>query len=126
MYPLLFVSISGIGSNQKIIVGFCPNNVQRYADRRGWGVVIWKEPEFIAFPAETRIDKTPSRRPGTSFPVGTTPVSYKAEDDFGNVAWCNFTVTVIQGRFVVSRSVSYSLCWNYCAINSIIYMNLMI
>lgn len=90
-------AFGGIGSNQKIIVGFCPNNVQRYADTWQWGIVRWKEPEFIASPAETRIYKTPSRRPGTYFPVGTTPVTYKAKDGFGNVAWCNFTVTVVRG-----------------------------
>ncbi|QRN96868.1 HYR domain-containing protein [Archangium violaceum] len=38
---------------------------------------------------------TYSRRPGTQFPLGTTPVTVKAKDTTGNTATCSFDVSVV-------------------------------
>ncbi len=54
----------------------------------------------VTWPAPSATDEcdlvsfTSSHVNGASFPVGTTPVTYTAEDGCGNVTTCQFTVTV--------------------------------
>ena len=40
-----------------------------------------------------------SRRPGDTFPLGNTGVSYRFEDNSGNFVICSFTVTVSEGMY---------------------------
>ena len=55
--------------------------------------VTWTEPT-----ATDNSGRTPtisrSHRPGESFPVGTTQVTYTFSDDTGNEAMCSFTITI--------------------------------
>ena len=55
------------------------------------GIVTWTEPTAIDNAGgETTVLK--SHEPGTSFPVGTTQVSYLFRDQNGNEATCSFAV----------------------------------
>ena len=88
--------------NKSIQVAYCPSDITLNSDGYGGAVVRWEEPQFVAEKKDTRIDYYPSKRAGTRFQVGKTFVSYLAKDDFGNTAWCNFTVTVLECKLIFS------------------------
>ena len=58
--------------------------------------VVWNEPS--AFDASGINDPQSSHLPGLDFKVGVTDVSYAFTDNFGNTAFCNFSVLVDQGK----------------------------
>ncbi len=101
-YSAIFSIFRDLEANERIIVTFCPKNIRRVSDGFGSAVVSWKFPNFVGKSETTRIRVFPSKQAGKPFPVGETAVSYKAIDDFGNEAWCNFTVTVVEGEFIVT------------------------
>ena len=41
---------------------------------------------------------TGSATPGSIFYLGTTTISYRASDLYGNVAWCSFNITVVDAQ----------------------------
>eukprot|EP00055_Hartaetosiga_balthica_P014770 m.83007 g.83007 ORF g.83007 m.83007 type:complete len:1185 (+) comp8681_c2_seq1:261-3815(+) len=45
---------------------------------------------------------------GSDFPIGTTDIQYKAEDESGNVNYCNFTVTIVDDTPPVFESCPQS------------------
>lgn len=55
-------------------------------------VVEYPDPCVANCPGWVRVGCDPPS--GSTFPVGTTPVTCIAEDEFGNTASCTFTVTV--------------------------------
>ena len=72
--------------------------------------VTWPEPGYLSSGLATYIEK--SHSPGAEFPVGVTWVNYTFEDQFNNVATCNFSITVLEGKsilFILVYSLSYEL-----------------
>ncbi|XP_071797495.1 uncharacterized protein [Asterias amurensis] len=55
--------------------------------------VLWLEPEAIDDTGATPLGQS-THRPGETFPIGDTSVSYVFTDTSGNQGFCNFTVTV--------------------------------
>eukprot|EP00808_Paulinella_micropora_P010046 g42328.t1 len=68
---------------------FCPGNVTLYTSR---GFEPWPEPLFADNVAVVRVNTSYA---GGDFPVGFSLVWYRAVDAAGNVAFCNFTVIVL-------------------------------
>ncbi|XP_072051832.1 uncharacterized protein [Amphiura filiformis] len=77
------------------VVTDCPQSMQ-YTIPLGTPtrIVTWTEPTATdnsgVTPSVTR-----SHQPGSSFPVGTTPVSYTFRDGAGNEATCSFSIMVL-------------------------------
>ena len=66
----------------------------------GGVVVTWTEPVATDNSGTvTLILKTHS--PGTLFETGSTPVMYVYEDPSGNMASCEFNVTVAEGKYLL-------------------------
>ncbi len=61
------------------------------ADAQCKAIATWTPPEFSDC---SQITLTPNYNPGSSFPVGSTNVTYTARDLAGNTATSTFTVTV--------------------------------
>lgn len=71
----------------------CPSDINADADASGCATsVSWNEP--IAADNCTLIAFDPSHAAGSTFPIGTTTVTYTATDDSGNSTTCQFNVTV--------------------------------
>ncbi|XP_072014222.1 hyalin-like [Amphiura filiformis] len=68
-------------------------------------VVTWAEPTASDNSGMT-LALSQSHRPGDSFPVGTTQVTYTFTDIFGNRAMCNFTITIALGEDTAPPNVS--------------------
>ncbi|XP_072046868.1 hyalin-like [Amphiura filiformis] len=88
------VIVSTAGDNIPPVVTGCPNTVQVSAPTgRASAIATWIEPT-----ASDDSGVTPVRRrsytPGSSYPVGTTVVTYRFSDPSGNVATCQFDVVV--------------------------------
>lgn len=61
--------------------------------------VTWIEPTCIDASGTAVLTSTSS--PGSSFPVGVTPVIYTCTDGSGNVGTCSsFDVVVVEGRYL--------------------------
>ena len=58
--------------------------------------VTWPEQPYIADGLASYIMR--SHSPGAEFPVGVTWVNYTFEDEYNNVAHCNFSITVLEGK----------------------------
>ena len=65
------------------------------------GTLTWTEPTATDNSGTTPT-VTQSHRPGDSFPVGTTTVTYTFTDMAGNQAQCSFTVTVGNYPFILN------------------------
>lgn len=71
----------------------CPIDQEAFADSTNYTTVNWTAPT-VEDNSMAIIDLTPSNSSGTSFPVGTTLVTYTATDPSGNSDTCSFNVTV--------------------------------
>ncbi|XP_013384429.1 uncharacterized protein LOC106154583 [Lingula anatina] len=69
----------------------CPDDLQRHTPSNS-SRVTWPTPEVIGYPGNITIKG--NYYPGHVFPVGSTVVTYTAEDNAGNKATCKFTVDV--------------------------------
>ncbi|HEX5170221.1 MAG TPA: HYR domain-containing protein [Cyclobacteriaceae bacterium] len=75
------------------VIENCPNDISVPADAGSCQAKVqWTEPTFTDNCAKGEL--TSSHLPGDVFPVGTTPVEYKATDIYGNASYCNFDVVV--------------------------------
>lgn len=69
----------------------CPGDIDVDADAACTAVVNWTEPTATD---ECEVTLTSTHAPGDTFSLGTTLVTYAAEDAAGNTAQCSFEVTV--------------------------------
>ncbi|REJ81428.1 MAG: HYR domain-containing protein, partial [Bacteroidetes bacterium] len=74
------------------VISNCPASFT--ASRSCAGPVSWTEP--TAADNCTLVSFTSSHAPGSSFPVGTTIVTYTATDQSGNVSTCSFNITILE------------------------------
>jgi len=84
------------------VISNCPENIHVNSDESGDAAVEWTVPTAKA--ACGAVTLTSSHKPGDIFPIGTTTVEYKAEDPFGNVAYCRFQVEVKQQEIEIDIS----------------------
>ena len=70
--------------------------------------VSWSEPKVFDVSRVMLYSRSASA--GDEFPVGSTEVAYDFVDDFGNHAFCNFTVNVLFGE---SQLISFSIKGGY-------------
>ena len=75
------------------VISGCPGNISQSNDLGVCGAAVtWTEPTATDNCGVT--SWTSSHNPGAFFPVGTTTVSYTAEDAAGNTTICEFYVTI--------------------------------
>ena len=74
---------------------FCPGDILiTTSPGQCEAVLTWIQP-VPTDNCDTDITTAVTHKPGTSFPIGTTTVTYTATDDAGNEATCSFDVTVV-------------------------------
>jgi large repetitive protein len=81
-----------VSDNTNPVITGCPSNINVNADASCQAVVNWTAP--TASDNCSVASFTGTRSPGSTFPIGTTIVTYTAIDGAGNVATCSFKVTV--------------------------------
>ena len=59
--------------------------------------VSWSDPYYYRL--ASHVERSHSR--GAEFPVGVTWVNYTFEDQYNNVATCNFSITVLEGKSIL-------------------------
>ncbi|XP_022109740.1 uncharacterized protein LOC110989561 isoform X3 [Acanthaster planci] len=87
-----------VEDNQSPTVTFCPGNINKQTDQ-GLATAI----TTFGQPTGADNDGIPivpvgSHTNGSAFDLGVTQVSFSFMDSSGNVAYCNFTVTVVDGE----------------------------
>ena len=83
---------SGGGSNISLS---CPNNITVTQTSSSGAVVSWNTPNATtSCSGGASVSQTGGLSSGSTFPVGTTQVSYTATDNCGGSVSCSFTVTV--------------------------------
>ncbi|XP_072014221.1 hyalin-like [Amphiura filiformis] len=88
------ISIAQLEDTTPPSVTGCPGPVtEMISAGTNTAVIFWTEPTATDNSGMTPT-VTQSYRPGQSFPVGTTQVSYSFNDQAGNNAVCSFTVTI--------------------------------
>ena len=70
----------------------CPADQDLTAEESGTAIVDWTPPTATAGCGDVVLTSTHS--PGDVFSPGATIVTYKAEDAFGNISYCEFKVIV--------------------------------
>ena len=74
--------------------------------------VSWSEPYYYRL--ATNVERSHER--GDEFPVGVTWVNYTFEDQYDNVATCNFSITVLEGKTMTFPFYQASRRWYHqCA-----------
>lgn len=84
-----------VRDNTPPMIANCPSNIIATVDPSGTNcqaTVTWTPP--LANDNCVVISFTSTHTPGSKFPVGTTLVTYTAQDPAGNVSTCSFNVTV--------------------------------
>ncbi len=78
----------------------CPANITRSNTlNQCQSVATWTEPSALDnCTSSGNIVWTKSHLSGSVFPVGTTTVTYEAEDEAGNSSTCSFTITVLDNQ----------------------------
>jgi len=74
------------------VITSCPANITANTTTSCGAVVTWTAPPFSDNCTGATLVAVPAS--GSTFPVGTTPVTYTATDASGNKATCTFNVTV--------------------------------
>lgn len=87
-------TVSVVDDQPPMIEG-CPSNITQSTDPGlCTAVVSWREPTVSDNVPGAIIIQTGGLPPGSAFPVGTSVITYLAEDLSGNTATCSFNVTV--------------------------------
>ncbi|MBL0741434.1 HYR domain-containing protein [Chryseolinea lacunae] len=82
------------------VISGCPANINVPANATSCGAIVnWTAPTVNDNCAIASFSS--NHNPGAFFPVGITPVTYTATDNYGNVATCSFTVTVTDNAIPV-------------------------
>jgi gliding motility-associated-like protein len=76
----------------KPVISGCPSNITVTANASCQAVVSWTAPIFTDNCSGGTL--TTTKAPGSTFSVGTTPVTYTAKDAAGNASTCSFNVIV--------------------------------
>jgi gliding motility-associated-like protein len=76
----------------KPVISGCPSNITVSANASCQAVVSWTAPIFTDNCSGGTL--TTTKAPGSTFSVGTTPVTYTAKDAAGNASTCSFNVIV--------------------------------
>ena len=87
----------------------CPLNLTVAAGANCQGLAYWNTPSASDACGVTMVA---SHTSGSSFPVGTTTVTYVATDPSGNAATCSFNVTVFSSNLSASASVTTPISCN--------------
>lgn len=84
------------------IISNCPNDVTVIVELGldNFGVATWTPPTATDVSGFAQITSE-SNRPGDSFPLGPTTVTYVFTDSSGNSAICSFIVTVDTGKKIL-------------------------
>jgi large repetitive protein len=97
-----------VTDNQAPVFSSCPSSTTVTANNSNCSATVnWTAP--VATDNCSSLTVSSSHASGTSFPLGTTSVSYTANDGNGNTATCSFDVTVV-GDIDVSMSASGASC----------------
>ncbi|KAL3252368.1 hypothetical protein MRX96_017686 [Rhipicephalus microplus] len=83
-------------STEPPVIRNCPGDIMVNSEP-GYGeaIVDWEMLEAVdKAGASLFLNVAPSVMPPHLFPIGAHDVSYRVEDEWGNMAFCNFTVTV--------------------------------
>jgi hypothetical protein len=111
-----------ITDNQNPVVVDCPTNISQSNDNGNCSAIVtWIEPTATDNCSSAgNITWTKSHNPGSVFNVGTTTVTYQAEDEAGNLsAVCSFDVTVIDDEnpqiFNCPANITRSNTLNQCS-----------
>ena len=70
----------------------CPQEINASADQSCQAKITWVAPNFTDNCSSTTVIST--HKPNDIFPTGTTPVTYTATDNAGNITRCTFNVNV--------------------------------
>ena len=84
------------------IISNCPGNITVMAADNCKKAVSWAAPVVSASCGIVTL--TADHQPGDEFPLGTTPVTYTATDQYGNSTTCTFSVKVIDDSAPVISS----------------------
>src|SRR5690554_1985334 len=83
-----------VGDDEAPVFTDCPTDITVSSGNDCEAIVTWTSPTATDNCTTTPVI-TSSHNSGDIFPVGTTEVTYTAEDDAGNVTTCSFNVTVV-------------------------------
>lgn len=87
----------------------CPSEVNIVASDTGCnGTAFWTVPTVSDNCSVANLSST--HNSGSSFPFGTTVVTYTATDSTGNTSTCSFNVIVTNDMMIVNDSVQQPLC----------------
>nr|XP_054749016.1 serine-rich adhesin for platelets-like [Lytechinus pictus] len=99
--------------NERPIISGCPSSITLNADNdKSTATVMWTEPTASDNSGFQTL--TSDYSSGSSFPGGTTNVTYISTDDAGNTQICSFDVTVI-GNASVTVSGSLAIAGTFTA-----------
>ncbi|GMQ24093.1 hypothetical protein Aoki45_07750 [Algoriphagus sp. oki45] len=88
------VTVTAEGDTEAPVINDCPTNITVSNDSGSCGAVVnWTPPTGTDNSGSVTL--TSNFEPGSSFPVGTTVVTYTASDPSGNSATCSFEVNVV-------------------------------
>lgn len=91
----------------------CPVNITVNASPGSCDAVVsWVSPIATDNCSGITLNQTAGLSSGSSFPIGTTNISYSAVDASGNTSICSFTVTVTDNQFPVFSSCPASISVN--------------
>lgn len=80
------------------VLSNCPGNINVEADASCEATVSWTAPNATD---NCSVTVTTSHLSGSTFPIGTTPVTYTATDVSGNTSTCSFNVVVVDQQLPV-------------------------
>lgn len=89
-----------VGDDEAPVFTDCPTDITVSSGNDCEAIVTWTSPTATDNCTTTPVI-TSSHNSGDIFPVGTTEVTYTAEDDAGNVTTCSFNVTVVDDEVPV-------------------------
>ncbi|HLP12161.1 MAG TPA: DUF2341 domain-containing protein [Flavobacteriales bacterium] len=102
-----------VNDNEVPVFASCPSNIA-VNNTTGFcsAIVSWLAPAATDNCPGVSIVQTAGPVSGSAFPLGTTNVSFTATDASGNVAVCNFTVTVSDNELPVFASCPVNIVVN--------------
>lgn len=83
-----------VGNGASPVITGCPKDITVNALKAGPVTVTWEEPQASVSCGELLVVR--SHMPGSSFPAGTTPVTYVFTDVNGKSSVCDFNVIVLE------------------------------
>ena len=102
------------------MISDCPEDVDVHAELGlSDDSVYWSQPSAIDDQDRVMLIYA-SHTPGERFPIGTSAVTYLFADDSFNSAYCNFSVTLKEGKMYGSIRVSLNterkprIAWSLC------------